>query len=59
MTTVLDITPASDTELAIARLIDAPRAAVWRCWTEANLLQQPELAVRRMKTLLHLHGVDA
>ena len=25
----------------------------------ANLLEQPELAVRRMKTMLALHGVEA
>lgn len=27
-------------ELVLDRLIDAPRAAVWRCWTEPQLLVQ-------------------
>jgi uncharacterized protein YndB with AHSA1/START domain len=27
-------------ELSITRHIGAPRAAVWRCWTEASLLKQ-------------------
>ncbi len=27
-------------ELVLDRLIDAPRAAVWRCWTEPDLLAQ-------------------
>jgi uncharacterized protein YndB with AHSA1/START domain len=26
-------------ELSITRIIDAPRAAVWRCWTEPELLK--------------------
>lgn len=30
----------SDRELVLNRLIDAPRQAVWRCWTEAELLKQ-------------------
>jgi uncharacterized protein YndB with AHSA1/START domain len=38
--TRLDITPASDRELVLRRLVDAPRAKVWRCWTEAELLKQ-------------------
>jgi len=29
-----------DRELILTRLIDAPRAAVFRCWTEAGLLKQ-------------------
>lgn len=40
MTTTLPFTPTSETELAIVRILDAPRAAVWRCWTEADLLKQ-------------------
>jgi uncharacterized protein YndB with AHSA1/START domain len=27
-------------ELVLTRLIDAPRAAVWRCWTEPALMRQ-------------------
>ncbi|MFN4143322.1 SRPBCC family protein [Aestuariivirga sp.] len=27
-------------ELTFERLIDAPRSAVWRCWTEANLIKE-------------------
>ncbi len=27
-------------DLAITRIIDAPRALVWRCWTEPQLLKQ-------------------
>ncbi|NKE65042.1 dihydrodipicolinate synthase family protein [Ramlibacter sp. RBP-2] len=33
-------------------------AELFRLADAANLLEQPELAVRRMKTLLALHGVD-
>ncbi|MCM2336043.1 MAG: dihydrodipicolinate synthase family protein, partial [Pseudomonas sp.] len=33
-------------------------AQLFRLADAANLLVQPELAVRRMKTLLALHGVD-
>jgi uncharacterized protein YndB with AHSA1/START domain len=29
-----------DRELVLTRLIDAPRAAVWRCWTEPELMKQ-------------------
>jgi len=32
--------PASDRELVLTRLIDAPRSAVWRCWTEPELVKQ-------------------
>jgi uncharacterized protein YndB with AHSA1/START domain len=32
--------PASDRELVLSRLLDAPRAALWRCWTEPALLKQ-------------------
>ncbi|MDM0016611.1 dihydrodipicolinate synthase family protein [Variovorax saccharolyticus] len=34
-------------------------AELFRLADAANLLERPELAVRRMKTLLALHGVDA
>lgn len=30
----------ADRELVLTRFIDAPRAAVWRCWTEPQLLKQ-------------------
>ena len=33
-------------------------AELFRLADAAGLLEQPELAVRRMKTLLALHGVD-
>ncbi|MEO5669343.1 MAG: dihydrodipicolinate synthase family protein [Ramlibacter sp.] len=33
-------------------------AELFRLADAANLLEQPELAVRRMKTLLSLHGID-
>jgi uncharacterized protein YndB with AHSA1/START domain len=32
--------PTSDRELVLTRLIDAPRAAVYRAWTEPELLKQ-------------------
>jgi len=38
MTTVVDVTPATDRELVLARIIDAPREKVFRCWTDATLL---------------------
>ena len=31
---------ASDRELVLTRLIDAPREALYRCWTEPELLKQ-------------------
>jgi uncharacterized protein YndB with AHSA1/START domain len=31
---------SSDRELVLTRLIDVPRAKLWRCWTEAELLKQ-------------------
>ena len=34
------MTDANDLTLSITRLIDAPRGAVWRCWTEEALLKQ-------------------
>ena len=27
-------------ELSFTRLLNAPRAAIWRCWTESDLLKQ-------------------
>lgn len=27
-------------DLVLTRVLDAPRAAIWRCWTEAALLEQ-------------------
>lgn len=30
----------SDRELVLTRLIDAPRAKLWRCWTEPALLKK-------------------
>ena len=38
MATPLDVAPETDDELVLARLIDAPRPAVWRAWTEPELL---------------------
>lgn len=40
MTTKLDIAPAHDRELALARIIDAPREKVYRCWSDTKLLMQ-------------------
>ncbi|ANN61680.1 polyketide cyclase [Mesorhizobium loti NZP2037] len=40
MTTKLDIAPANDRELVLARIIDAPRENVYRCWTDTRLLTQ-------------------
>lgn len=39
MATPLDVTPDDPRELVLARLLDAPRAAIWRCWTEPELLK--------------------
>ena len=33
-------TPGSEHELVLTRLIDAPRRALFRCWTEPELLNQ-------------------
>jgi len=35
-----EATPASDRELVLTRLIDAPRRSVYRAWTEPELLKQ-------------------
>jgi uncharacterized protein YndB with AHSA1/START domain len=40
MTTRIDVAPASDRELVLARIIDAPREHVFRCWTEPALVQR-------------------
>lgn len=40
MTAATDFAPASDRELVFTRLIDAPRAALYRCWTEPALMKQ-------------------
>lgn len=36
----LDEKPETVRELVLDRMIDAPRDAVWRCWTDTKLLQQ-------------------
>lgn len=40
MAQVIDIAPANDRELALCRIVAAPREKVWRCWAEAELLKQ-------------------
>lgn len=40
MTQVIDVAPADDRELVLARIIDAPREAVFRCWTQPELMVQ-------------------
>ena len=35
-----DIYAPDERTLVVDRVLDAPRAAVWRCWTEAALLKQ-------------------
>jgi uncharacterized protein YndB with AHSA1/START domain len=40
MVQALETTPRSDRELVLARILDAPRDKVFRCWTEAELLKQ-------------------
>lgn len=40
MATKLDVTPASDRELVLRRLVDAPREKIWRCWTEPELMKK-------------------
>jgi len=32
--------PTDERELVLAMTLDAPRASVWRCWTEPDLLKQ-------------------
>jgi len=40
MTTTAEATPSSDRELVLTRLIDAPRAKVFKAWTYSELLKQ-------------------
>ncbi len=40
MTEIVPFSSPDPRELGIARIIDAPRAVVWRCWTEAELHKQ-------------------
>ncbi|MDF2231676.1 SRPBCC family protein [Albimonas sp. CAU 1670] len=40
MPEILDAEPASARELVIRRRLAAPPAALWRCWTEAPLLER-------------------
>ncbi|TJV22874.1 MAG: polyketide cyclase [Mesorhizobium sp.] len=40
MTIKLDIAPTNERELVLARIIDAPRENVYRCWTDPNLVTQ-------------------
>jgi uncharacterized protein YndB with AHSA1/START domain len=40
MTATADATPISDRELVLTRIIDAPRAKLFRAWTEPELMKQ-------------------
>jgi uncharacterized protein YndB with AHSA1/START domain len=40
MTQPANLTFDTSRELSLTRLLDAPRAAIWRCWTESDLLMQ-------------------
>ena len=40
MTTSVEVTPASDRELVLSRIINAPRASVYKAWTTAEVLKQ-------------------
>lgn len=40
MTTAAKTAPASNRELVLTRLIDAPRAKVFKAWTDSELLKQ-------------------
>ena len=40
MTATPTSAPANDRELVLTRLIDAPREALYRCWTEPALMKQ-------------------
>lgn len=35
-----DASPTENRELSFTRILDAPRQAIWRCWTESELLMQ-------------------
>ena len=37
MPEIIPFTSDDPRELGIARIIDAPRAVIWRCWTEPAL----------------------
>jgi uncharacterized protein YndB with AHSA1/START domain len=40
MTTKIDVSPASDRELVLSRIINAPREKVFKAWTDPALLKQ-------------------
>lgn len=40
MTTLTDAPAGEANELVLSMTLDAPRASVWRCWTEPELLKQ-------------------
>lgn len=40
MSTVIEAVASNDRELVLARLLDAPREALFRCWTEPALITQ-------------------
>jgi uncharacterized protein YndB with AHSA1/START domain len=40
MATPVDIKPNNERELALARLIDAPADALFRCWTDTTLIPE-------------------
>lgn len=40
MSEVIDLVPANDRELTLGRRLRASPAALWRCWTEADLLKR-------------------
>lgn len=40
MTSAIPFAPTNPRELAIVLDIAAPRAAIWRCWTQTDLLKQ-------------------
>ncbi len=40
MTTQIDVTPTSDRELVLGRILDASPDKAWRAWTEPELLKQ-------------------
>lgn len=40
MTDAAQTKPDADREMSFTRLLDAPRASIWRCWSEPELLMQ-------------------
>ena len=40
MSTVIEVKPASDRELVLCRLLDAPREKLYQCWTDPELMKQ-------------------